>query len=94
MTERARLHAIVHGRVQGVNFRNYTTDHARRLGLTGTVRNRPDGRSVAVEAEGDRMALEQLVSLLRQGPRFALVESVEVTWLAATGQEPGFRVVH
>jgi acylphosphatase len=94
MTEHTRLHAIVHGRVQGVNFRNYTADHARRLGLTGIVRNRPDGRSVAVEAEGERVALERLTSLLHQGPRFALVERVEVTWLAATGTESGFRVVH
>ena len=94
MTERARLHATVHGRVQGVNFRNFTADHARRLGLSGTVRNRPDGRSVAVEAEWDRMALERLASLLQQGPRFALVERVEVTWLPATGLEIDFRVAH
>ncbi|MGD9890565.1 MAG: acylphosphatase [Dehalococcoidia bacterium] len=94
MTDRIRLHAIVHGRVQGVNFRNFTADHARRLGLTGTVRNLSDGRSVAVEAEGERAALARLESLLHEGPRFALVERVEVTWLPATGAEPDFRVVH
>ncbi len=94
MSERARLHATVYGRVQGVNFRNFTADHARRLGLTGSVRNLPDGRSVAVEAEGERTALVRLESLLREGPRFALVEQVESTWLPATGGDRDFRVLH
>jgi acylphosphatase len=92
-TNRARLHATVWGRVQGVNFRNFTADHARRLGLTGTVRNLADGRSVAVEAEGSREGLERLESLLWRGPRFALVYRVETTWLPPTGVESGFRIV-
>ena len=53
---RARLHAVVHGRVQGVNFRSFAASRARGLALSGTVRNLPDGRSVEVVAEGDRAA--------------------------------------
>lgn len=90
---RQRLRAVVHGRVQGVNFRAYTADHARRLGLAGTVRNLPDGRSVAVDAEGEGQSLERLIAALHEGPRFAWVERVEVEWLPATGAERDFRVV-
>jgi acylphosphatase len=90
---RQRFRAVVYGRVQGVNFRAYTADHARRLGLSGTVRNLPDGRSVAVEAEGDRQALERLLAALREGPRFAWVERVEVEWLPVTGAGRDFRIL-
>ena len=65
---RARLHAIVHGQVQGVNFRAYTTAWAHRLGVSGTVRNLPDGDSVEVVAEAERMALERLLVALHEGP--------------------------
>lgn len=54
-----RLELVVRGRVQGVYFRASTRDEARRLGLTGWVRNEPDG-SVRVLAEGPRAALEAL----------------------------------
>ena len=43
MGEAVRLRAIVHGRVQGVNFRYYTRQQARQLGVTGCVRNLWDG---------------------------------------------------
>lgn len=89
-----RFRAIVRGRVQGVNFRAYTAHHARRLGLFGTVRNLADGRAVAVEAEGDRAALERLLTLLHDGPRFALVEGVDVTWLPPSDTESDFRILH
>src|SRR3712207_750257 len=57
--DRARIEATVHGRVQGVNFRNFTAREARRLGVSGTVRNLPDGETVAVVAEGSRADLER-----------------------------------
>lgn len=70
---RRRFH--VHGRVQGVGFRAWTSDQARRLALRGIVRNRPDG-VVEVEAAGPPPALEALRELLRRGPLFASVEEV------------------
>ncbi|MDD4904019.1 MAG: acylphosphatase, partial [Candidatus Bipolaricaulis sp.] len=60
---KARLEARVHGRVQGVFFRQNTLTQARRLGLVGTVQNDPDG-SVFVAAEGERLALERLLEWL------------------------------
>ena len=88
-----RLHAIVFGRVQGVNFRTFTADHARRLWVAGSVRNRDDGQSVQVIAEGSRQAVEELLALLHQGPRFARVDRVEHEWLPPLGTIGGFHVI-
>ena len=87
----ARLHAIVSGVVQGVNFRHFTRAEAARLGLTGWVRNQRDG-SVEVLAEGPRPALEQLHSWLRRGPPAAQVSAVQADWPPATGEFNQFDV--
>ncbi|HYZ93665.1 MAG TPA: acylphosphatase [Actinomycetota bacterium] len=76
---RKRAHVLVSGSVQGVNFRWYTTQHARRLGVGGWIRNTPDGRVEAV-FEGDAQPVEELVEWCRQGPRHARVTSVDVNW--------------
>lgn len=73
--------AVVHGRVQGVNFRYYTRERARRLGVAGHVRNRWDG-TVEVFAEGRAEALQRLLSWLHVGPRLAQVTRVQVSWEA------------
>ena len=87
-----RLHAVVHGRVQGVGFRMYVQRQASSLGCRGYVRNVPDGRSVEVVAEGHEGALQALLDQLRQGPRAARVQDVAVEWLEATGGFAGFSV--
>jgi acylphosphatase len=72
-----RRRVIVHGRVQGVFFRDTTRRMARSRGLGGWVRNTPDGTVEAVfEGEGD--AVESMVQWSRDGPRGAVVERVEV----------------
>lgn len=86
-----RVSARITGRVQGVGFRNFTRTRAHRLGVTGWVRNERDG-SVRLEAEGEREALDQLIEAVRQGPRMARVEDVEVDWSDATDEFEGFRV--
>jgi acylphosphatase len=87
-----RLHAIVQGRVQGVNFRWYTRQRATQLGLTGWVRNLSGGRRVEVVAEGPSDRLGELVLFLHQGPPSAFVDQVEVTWAEATGDFRDFGV--
>lgn len=77
MRKRARV--IVGGLVQGVNFRWYTTEHARRRELGGWVRNLPDGRVEAV-FEGKEDAIESMIEWCRKGPRSARVSDVEVHW--------------
>jgi acylphosphatase len=86
-----RLHAVVRGRVQGVSFRYETLRKANQLGVTGWVRNRPDG-SVEVMAEGDRGRLNRLLDFLWQGPPAARVSEVETHWFAATGAFENFEV--
>lgn len=73
-----RKRVIVHGRVQGVFFRDTARRLAQSRGLGGSVRNRPDGTVEAV-FEGDAEAVESMVRWSRQGPRGAAVEEVEVS---------------
>src|SRR5579864_9257928 len=73
-----RLHAIVHGWVQGVSFRAFTVERARRLRLTGWVRNLPDG-TVETVAIGPRQALDAFGEWLQHGPSAADVKRVDLT---------------
>jgi acylphosphatase len=86
-----RLHAVVHGHVQGVNFRYYTVRAAQRLGLTGWVANRWDG-SVETVAEGRRRDLDELLGHLHRGSPAAFVQRVDAEWQPATGEFTSFRV--
>ena len=79
-TAEASLRIVVRWRVQGVGYRDFVYMRARFLGLRGYVRNLPDMRSVEVVAEGERDALEQLLDHLREGPRGARVDGLDVTW--------------
>jgi acylphosphatase len=67
----------VTGQVQGVFFRAWTAERARGLGVSGWVRNAPDG-SVEGHLEGDKVAVQELVDLLHRGPPSATVGTVEV----------------
>ena len=66
---------VINGRVQGVGFRWFTKDAAMREGVTGWVRNLPDGRVEAL-VEGDTEAVMRLDQALRTGPAGARVETV------------------
>lgn len=77
------VRVLVRGHVQGVGFRYFARDAARRLGLRGWVRNLRDGRTVEVQAAGQAGAVEQLLEELRAGPPGAIVTEVEATPLEA-----------
>ena len=89
--ERIRLHAWIHGHVQGVGFRYYTLEKATQLNLTGWVRNTSSG-DVEVLAEGEREKLENLLILLKRGPRSAVVTEITLQWEHATGEFENFRL--
>jgi acylphosphatase len=74
----------VTGRVQGVAFRWYAVQEAERRGVTGWVRNEPDG-SVAAHLEGDDGAVDAMVEWCRHGPSYASVRDVAVTEARPTG---------
>lgn len=91
MSESAGVQVIVHGYVQGVYFRAFTSRAAKALGLKGYARNLPGGQ-VEVHAEGDRAQLEKLIKQLEVGPPESVVEKVEVNWLPYTGIFPNFEI--
>ena len=86
-----RVHLTVRGWVQGVYFRAFVRGRARQFGLTGWVRNCPDG-SVEIIAEGDIRHLEQLVVLCNNGPPGATVQDITAEWQEASGEFPNFAV--
>lgn len=92
MSQTERLTALAHGRVQGVFFRAFAARHARDLGLSGYVRNLPDGTTVEVMAEGNRQQLEKFLQALGQGPPGAWVDQVEAYWDKATGAFRSFEI--
>jgi acylphosphatase len=85
-----RKHVVVHGRVQGVFFRDTTRRMAEARGLAGWVRNTPEGTVEAV-FEGEPEAVDGLIRFAHEGPRGATVERVEVADESPEGLD-GFRV--
>jgi acylphosphatase len=88
-----QFEAVVHGYVQGVNFRHYTRQHALQLGLSGYVENKPDG-TVYVLAQGERNDLLALLAWLGNGPRAAEVSHVDARWGMGSVRYSGFEVHH
>ncbi|WP_412063656.1 acylphosphatase [Rubrivirga sp. IMCC45206] len=86
-----RLEATVRGRVQGVGFRRYVMRWARRLGLSGWVRNDPDG-TVRLAADGEAPELDRLTRLLWGGPPGADVQAVEAVRTAPLARFDDFRI--
>ena len=80
-------HLRIHGRVQGVWFRESMRIEAERLAVSGWVRNTPDGAVEAV-VQGQTFAVDTLIAWAHNGPPLARVERVEVT--AADGSFSGF----
>jgi acylphosphatase len=70
------IHAIVSGMVQGVGFRSWAADTARRHSITGWVRNNPDG-TVELEAEGTTISLQSFFDSLKQGNSISRVDRIE-----------------
>lgn len=86
-----RHRLIIEGRVHGVGFRASIADQARRLGLTGWVRNRFDG-SVETVAEGTAEALANLARFCRKGPVGAKVDGVDTRDETETGEFSAFSI--
>jgi acylphosphatase len=87
-SDRVRARVIVSGVVQGVFFRASTRDEAHRLGVSGWVRNLPDGEVEAV-FEGPKPLVDRAIEWTRGGPPSAVVQRVEVHW-ETPSEETGF----
>ena len=90
---RARAEVIVHGRVQGVFFRQSTMEMARAIGLTGQVRNCPDG-TVAAIFEGDNGQVKAAVEWCGHGPPAARVDKVETDWQDYRSEFDSFKIAY
>ena len=91
IAEAVRVYLKIDGRVQGVYFRASTVAQAQSLGVTGWVRNCPDG-SVEVVAEGARDRIERLIEWCRRGPEGARVRHVQIEWEPAQNNFTGFGI--
>jgi acylphosphatase len=86
-----RVRLRISGVVQGVGLRYHTVDAARQFGVTGWVRNAPDG-TVEVLAEGEMGAVDDFAFWCRTGPRMARVEDVKVKMEPYGNSFEGFEV--
>ena len=87
-----RITAVARGEVQGVGYRYFVTGCARASGVTGYVKNLPDG-SVLIVAESERAALDAFVRMVKaEGDAVIRVDSLAVTMGEASGEFAGFGV--
>lgn len=91
VNQKMQFYVLIGGKVQGVGFRNFTQRNATRLGVNGYAKNLANGK-VEVVAEADKAQLDALVALLRQGPRYARVDSLEIDERPFTGEYKSFGI--
>lgn len=82
-------HILVLGFVQGVGFRRFIAKKAKELGLTGWVRNLPDGR-VEIIAQGEKKDIEDLIKIAEKGNIFSDVRDVVVNYIEEEEKIDGF----
>ncbi|MFZ3073394.1 MAG: acylphosphatase [Thermodesulfobacteriota bacterium] len=87
-----RAHVVIEGLVQGVFFRDNTRETASSNGISGWVRNNPDGTVEAI-FEGEEEAVKKTVEWCRKGPNGARVERVDVRWDEFMGEFYGFDII-
>lgn len=74
-----QIHLLISGFVQGVGYREFVKRQARKLGLTGWVRNLSDNR-VEVIAQGEQDSLKKLVKICEKGPFLSDVKNIAIDW--------------
>ena len=84
-----RVHIFISGLIQGVFFRANTQKKAEDLGITGWVKNVPDGR-VEIVAEGERQKVEDLIEWAKKGPLIARVDNLDIEWQEYVGEFDSF----
>ena len=91
MKQNLRAHVIITGRVQGVFFRDETRRAAQRIGVSGWVRNLPDG-TVEALFEGETAAVKDIIKWCHTGSPLSNVSEVRVTWEDWAGDMDGFTI--
>lgn len=91
MKNMVRAHAVVSGQVQGVFYRATTKETAENLGVRGWVKNRPDGNVEAI-FEGDKKYVDLVLKWCSEGPLYAKVKRVDISWEEYSGEYYDFRI--
>lgn len=91
MNEKARVHIVVSGRVQGVFFRAKTQEKAEQLGVSGWVKNLAEGRVEAV-FEGEKPQVEEMLKWAKKGSPGAIVSNLNVIWEEYRGEFSNFEI--
>jgi acylphosphatase len=91
--EKIRAHLVIEGRVQGVCFRAFTRDIARRSGVRGWVKNLCNGDVEAV-LEGDKKDVGVVIANCYKGPPGSLVTNISITWEDYTGEAGPFSITY
>lgn len=86
-----RVELKIHGRVQGVFYRDGARRRANKLGITGFAKNESDG-TVRIVAEGEEESLKKIIKWCYNGPIFAKVIVVDVEWKQASGEFKKFSI--
>ncbi len=86
-----RIHLVIRGRVQGVYYRASAVREAKRLGLTGWVKNRQD-TAVEVVAEGEEDQVKDFLAWAQHGPSTARVDKIDTRWRSYTGEFASFTI--
>lgn len=90
---KVRAYVIVSGRVQGVYFRGKTRQKARKYGVTGWIRNLPDG-SVEAVFEGEEDQVAEIIEFVKLGPSYAQVTDLKIQWQDYKGEFPYFTIIY
>ena len=93
MVGKTRTHIFVSGRVQGVLFRRFCQFKAKRLGISGWVRNLADGR-VEITAEGEKEKIEEFIKRAKKGLFLARVDNLEVNFEEYRGEFRNFEIIN
>ena len=91
--QKVRAHIFISGRVQGVFFRSQTKRKAKKIGITGWVKNLADGRVEAV-FEGEENPVKTMIEWARRGPLLSKVNGIEVEWENFSGEFNDFEIRH
>jgi len=91
VNKKVKVHIFISGIVQGVFFRYETREKAQELGVTGWVKNLPDGRVEAV-FEGERVKVDEVLKWAKKGPSGAIVDHLDAVWEGHQGEFQDFEV--
>lgn len=87
-----KKHIFITGRVQGVGFRHFTRKNADKIGITGWVKNLPDGRVEAL-FQGPEQKVNELIDCCKEGPISAYVKEIDVNKAEDTKDHDSFEVI-